>query len=91
VKVQSDRPQAGSVAEVGRLVFSGQLINCYIRLRTAGSGIRRRPLVGLVVECRVKTLTIITEFDVPGNILSGVFPGRVNGAVDPFYFHGSVE
>jgi hypothetical protein len=39
----------------------------------------------------VKTLTIITEFDVPGNILSGVFAGRVNGAVDPFHFHGSVE
>jgi hypothetical protein len=28
------------------LVFSGQLFNCYIMLRTAGSGTRRRPLAG---------------------------------------------
>jgi hypothetical protein len=27
----------------------------------------------------------------PGNIFSGVFPGRVDGAVDPFDFHGGIE
>jgi len=36
-------------------------------------------------------LSIVAEFDVSGNILSGVFTGRVDGAVGPFDFHGSVE
>jgi hypothetical protein len=39
----------------------------------------------------VETLSIVAEFDVPGNVFSGVFTGRVDGAVDPFDFHGSVE
>jgi hypothetical protein len=36
----------GAYEVVGRLVFSGQLTNCYVMLRTAGSGIRCRPLAG---------------------------------------------
>jgi hypothetical protein len=39
----------------------------------------------------VETLSIVAEFDVPGNILSGVFAGGVDGAVDSFNFHGGVE
>src|SRR5437868_12859909 len=38
--------QAACPAWVGRPVFSGQLTNCYIMLRTAGSGTHRRPLAG---------------------------------------------
>jgi hypothetical protein len=34
----------GVGSKLGRLVFSGQLLNCYIMLLTAGSGTRRRPL-----------------------------------------------
>ena len=41
-----DASDAARYALLGRLVFSGQLINCYIMLRTAGSGTRRRPLAG---------------------------------------------
>jgi hypothetical protein len=48
-------------------------------------------LWGLVSECRVETLSIVAEFDVPGNVCSGVFAGGVDGAVDPFDFHGGVE
>ncbi|MGH3771132.1 MAG: type II toxin-antitoxin system VapB family antitoxin [Pseudonocardiaceae bacterium] len=40
------RPASCSRPGLGRLVFSGQLINCYLMLRTAGSGTRRRPLAG---------------------------------------------
>jgi hypothetical protein len=36
-------------------------------------------------------LGIVAEFDVPGNIFAGVFAGGVDGAVDPFDFHGGVE
>jgi hypothetical protein len=39
----------------------------------------------------VETLCIVAEFDVSGNICSGVFPGGVDGAVDPFDFHGGVK
>jgi hypothetical protein len=39
----------------------------------------------------VETLGIVAEFNVPGNILSSVFAGGVNGAVDPFDFHRGVE
>jgi hypothetical protein len=39
----------------------------------------------------VETFDIIAKFDVSGNIGSGVFAGRVDGTVDPFDFHGSVE
>jgi len=39
----------------------------------------------------VKTLSIVAKFDVPGNILSGMFTGRIDGAVDPFNFHGGIE
>ena len=39
----------------------------------------------------METLSIVAEFDVAGNILSGVFTGRVDGAVDPFDFHGGIE
>ena len=48
-------------------------------------------LWGLVSECRVKTLSIVAEFYIPGNILAGVFTGRVDGAVDPFDFYGGIE
>jgi hypothetical protein len=48
-------------------------------------------LWGLVSECRVETLSIVAEFDIPGNILSGVFTGGVDGTVDPFDFHGGIE
>ena len=34
------------LCSLGGPVFSGQLFNCYIMPRTAGSGTRRRPLVG---------------------------------------------
>jgi hypothetical protein len=40
------------LTEVGRLVFSGQLTNCYVMLRTAGSGTRCRPLAGSSAEWR---------------------------------------
>ena len=36
-------------------------------------------------------MTIVAKFDVPGNIFPGVFTGWVDGAVDPFDFHGGVE
>jgi hypothetical protein len=39
----------------------------------------------------VETLSIVAEFDVPGNICSGVFAGGVDGAVDSLDFHGGVE
>jgi hypothetical protein len=39
----------------------------------------------------VKTLSIVAKFDVPGNILSGMFTGRIDGAVDPFNFHSGIE
>lgn len=39
----------------------------------------------------METLSIVAKFYIPGNILSGVFTGRVDGAVDPFDFHGSIE
>jgi hypothetical protein len=48
-------------------------------------------LWGLVAECRVETFSIVAKFDVPGNILSGVFTGRVDGAVDSFDFYCGVE
>jgi hypothetical protein len=34
-------------------------------------------------EPRVKTLIIVAEFDLPGNIYPSVFPGRINTAIDP--------
>jgi hypothetical protein len=46
---------------------------------------------GLVFESRVKTLSSVAEFDVPGNICPGVLPGRINSAVNPLDFHGGVE
>ena len=36
-------------------------------------------------------MSIVAKFDVPGNILTGVFTSRVDGAVDPFDFHGGIE
>ncbi|MDQ3763265.1 MAG: hypothetical protein M3460_17030 [Actinomycetota bacterium] len=36
-------------------------------------------------------MSIVAEFDVPGNIFLGVFTGRVDGAVDPIDFHGGIE
>jgi hypothetical protein len=39
----------------------------------------------------VETLSIVAEFDIPDNILSGVFASRVDGTVDPFDFHGGIE
>jgi hypothetical protein len=42
-------------------------------------------------SAKVETLTIVTEFDVPGNIFPGVFAGGVDGAIDPFNFDSGVE
>jgi len=39
----------------------------------------------------VETLSIVAEFDVPGNVFPGVFAGGVDGAVDSFDFDGGVE
>jgi hypothetical protein len=39
----------------------------------------------------VETLSIVAEFDVPGNVCAGVFAGGVDGPVDSFDFHSSVE
>ncbi len=39
----------------------------------------------------METLSIVAKFDIPGNIFSGVFTGRVDSVVYPFDFHGSVE
>jgi hypothetical protein len=39
----------------------------------------------------VKPAGIVTEFDVAGDIRAGVLPGRVDGPVDPFDFHGRIE
>jgi hypothetical protein len=39
----------------------------------------------------VETLSIIAEFDVPGNVFPGVFAGGVDGTVDPFDFDSGVE
>jgi hypothetical protein len=39
----------------------------------------------------VDTLSIVAEFDVAGNVFSGVFAGGVDGSVDSFDFHGGVE
>jgi len=48
-------------------------------------------LWGLISKRRVETFGIIAKFDVSGNIGSGMFPGRVDGAVNPFDFHRGVE
>ncbi|HSL09340.1 MAG TPA: hypothetical protein VK887_15395, partial [Pseudonocardiaceae bacterium] len=40
---------------------------------------------------RVETLSIVAEFDVPGNVFPGVFAGGVDGTVDPFDFDSGVE
>ena len=48
-------------------------------------------LRGSVPECRVETLGIVAEFDIPGNVFAGVFAGGIDGAVDPFDFHRGVE
>ncbi|HKR50373.1 MAG TPA: hypothetical protein VJT72_12505 [Pseudonocardiaceae bacterium] len=39
----------------------------------------------------METFGIVAEFDVPGNVFSGVFAGGADGAIDPFDFHGRVE
>ncbi len=36
-------------------------------------------------------MSIVSEFDVSGNIFSSVFTGRVDSAVDPFDFYGGIE
>ena len=46
---------------------------------------------GLVGECRVESFGIVSEFDVPGNIVDGVAAGRVLGAVDPLVLQGGEE
>lgn len=76
---------------LGRRAFSGQLIIviscCDLLLHVRVVNFLR----GLIPERRVEPLSIITKFDVSGNVLSGVFAGRVDGTVDPFDFHGSIE
>jgi hypothetical protein len=37
---------------------------------------------GPIAEPRVETPRIVVHFDVPGNVASSVFPGRINGPVD---------
>ena len=37
---------------------------------------------GPIAEPRVETPRILVHFDVPGNVASSMFPGRINGAVD---------
>ena len=76
---------------VGRLVFSGQLINCYLMLRTAGSSTRNKLLAGSGSRVPSEDVDYYNGIRCAGQHPSGVFAGRVNGAVDPFYFHGSVE
>ena len=36
-------------------------------------------------------MSIVAKFDVPSNILSGVFTGRIDGAVDSFDFDCGIE
>ena len=36
-------------------------------------------------------MSIVAEFDVPGNIFSGVFACRVDGLIDSFDFDSGVE
>jgi hypothetical protein len=44
-----------------------------------------------VSECRVETLGIVAEFDVPGDVFASVLAGGVDGPVDSFDFDGGVE
>src|SRR6266496_4199924 len=44
-----------------------------------------------VAEGRVEPLGVVAELDVPGDVLSGVFPGRVGCAVDPLDLYCGVE
>src|SRR6266508_4956242 len=44
-----------------------------------------------VAEAGVEPLGVVAEFDVPGDVLAGVFPGRVGGPVDAFDLHCGVE
>lgn len=39
----------------------------------------------------METLSVVVEFDVAGDVCSGVFVGGVDGVVSAFDFHGSVE
>ena len=65
----------GGGVGLGRLVFSGQLINFYIMLRTAGSGTRRRPLAG----SGIRALSADVEY-CSGIRCTGQCPfGRVRG------------
>ena len=36
-------------------------------------------------------MSIVAKFDIPGNIGSGVFTGRVDGAVDSFDFDCGIK
>src|SRR5258707_8935129 len=64
------------------------VISCYeLPVQVLVVGLLRSP----VAECRVETLPIITDLNVPRNILPSDFPRRVRGPVDALDLHRGVE
>jgi hypothetical protein len=48
-------------------------------------------LRGSVAECRVETLRIVAELDVPGDVFPRMFACGVDGSVDSLNFQRGVE
>src|SRR5262245_17883840 len=44
-----------------------------------------------VAECRVKTLAIVADLDVPRNVIACFLPRRVSSAVNPLYLDRRIE
>ena len=71
--------------------FSGQVIT-----RISCCGLPVHVLVVRLERCavaerRVETFGIVPELNVPGHIFARVFPGGVDGAVDPFHLDRGIK
>ena len=76
---------------MGSPAFSGQLLKMFLCCCLPVQVLVVDLLRGLVAECRVQTLDIVAELDVPGNVFAGVLAGRVDGTVHPLNLHRGVE
>src|SRR5271169_6381654 len=77
------RLEGPAVSGLRKLCFLSRYLQC----QELVADLLRRP----VPVCRVKTLPIVTQFDVARNITHGLFAGRIDCAVHELFLEGREE